>query len=99
MRTNKNVWNILNLTEIYHQFFYPKLLKRAPNGLGFDVHRLQLAELVQRLDPVLPAQPALLVAAEGQLRRVDVEVVDVAVAGLQPAGHSVRAKQVSVENV
>ena len=65
----------------------------APRSAGRPGQRLRLEVLVEPGRPVLPADAAVLVAAEGQVGPVDHPAVDTEHAGADPAGHRQRPVQ------
>ena len=72
-----------------------ELTVRRPDVARFDEHGLDLREVLEALGAALAPDARLLVAAERQLWRVDVVVVDVDVSGLQTRRNTMCAHQVS----
>src|SRR5258706_6802912 len=72
---------------------------RAPRDtttfLNPHTNILRLREEVQRLEPALPAHPALLHAAEGDAEVAEQPAVDPDRAGVEGRGHPVRAGEVA----
>ena len=74
------------------------LLKRAPDVAHFNIDGLELRVEVERSHAVFSTDAGAFVAAERQLARVDVVVVDVRTTRFQSRHDSVRATQVSADH-
>ena len=73
-------------------------LKRAPNVAHFDIDRFELSVIVERSHAIFSSDAGAFVAAERQLTRENVIVVDVNASGLKRRHNSMCASQISADH-